>query len=337
MKERPIIFSEPMVRAILVGRKTQTRRVVKQVPHWQHCGRDIMEWGLSDCYTDDKGSHWLDIQTHVDDNSHDEIKCPYGERGDRLWVITIKEIPGWEGLYGAGDDGEVYRLRNGKPKRLKASQSGKYRRVSLCKDGGQHMMTVHEAVCRAFYGSPSILKLRTATPEVRHLDGNSLNNTPENLDWGTPSQNWDDRKCAGRGIHEQHHNAKLSMSIAKEMRESGKTAWVLAKEHGVSPKTVRNVLRGLTWVDYNSSPANYPRWASRLTLEITAVRVERLQGISEEDAVKEGVVPFAASRHTPANFRDGFTVLWQSIYGPGSWDANPFVWVLEFKRVEEVK
>lgn len=79
------------------------------------------------------------------------------------------------------------------------------------------------------------------------------------------------------------------------------------------------------------------RWASRITLEITAVRVERLQGISEEDAVKEGVVPFAASRHTPANFRDGFTVLWQSIHGPGSWGANPFVWVLEFKRVEGEK
>jgi hypothetical protein len=47
MKERPILFSGPMVNAILYGRKTQTRRVVKQVPHWEHCGKDIMEWGLS--------------------------------------------------------------------------------------------------------------------------------------------------------------------------------------------------------------------------------------------------------------------------------------------------
>lgn len=44
-----------------------------------------MEWGLSDCYTDE-GRHWLDIQTEVDDNSHTEIFCPYGVPGDRLWV-----------------------------------------------------------------------------------------------------------------------------------------------------------------------------------------------------------------------------------------------------------
>ena len=86
MKERPILFSGPMVRAILEGRKTQTRRIVKQVQHWQHCGKDIMEWGLSDCYTEEDGTHWLDIQTDVDDNSHNEIKCPFGQPGDRLWV-----------------------------------------------------------------------------------------------------------------------------------------------------------------------------------------------------------------------------------------------------------
>jgi len=86
MRERPILFSGPMVCAILGGAKTQTRRPVKQVPHWDHCGKDIMEWGLSDCYTDDDGRHWLDIQTDVDDNSHEEISCPYGRPGDRLWV-----------------------------------------------------------------------------------------------------------------------------------------------------------------------------------------------------------------------------------------------------------
>lgn len=98
MKERPILFSGPMVQAILANRKTQTRRVVKQVPpldctylKW-HEGpkagqpRWIMDWGLSGCYTDDNGQHWLDIQTDVDDNSHEEIFCPYGQPGDRLWV-----------------------------------------------------------------------------------------------------------------------------------------------------------------------------------------------------------------------------------------------------------
>ncbi|EMY7657184.1 hypothetical protein ACX9QK_003928 [Serratia marcescens] len=77
-----------------------------------------------------------------------------------------------------------------------------------------------------------------------------------------------------------------------------------------------------------------PRWASRITLEITAVRVERLNDISEEDAKAEGVTP---SQHiiTPpeALYRVGFLKLWQSIYGAESWSANPWVWVIEFRRV----
>ncbi|HEI9795030.1 TPA: hypothetical protein SLN52_003876 [Serratia marcescens] len=78
-----------------------------------------------------------------------------------------------------------------------------------------------------------------------------------------------------------------------------------------------------------------PRWASRILLEITAVRVERLNDISEEDAKAEGVAP---SQHiiTPpeALYRVGFLKLWQSIYGEESWGANPWVWVIEFNPVE---
>ncbi|HID3459572.1 TPA: hypothetical protein ACXE2W_002226 [Serratia marcescens] len=83
-----------------------------------------------------------------------------------------------------------------------------------------------------------------------------------------------------------------------------------------------------------SPSIHMPRWASRITLEITAVRVERLNDISEEDAKAEGVAP---SQHiiTPpeALYRVGFLKLWQSIYGEESWRANPWVWVIEFRRV----
>ncbi|HGM5387443.1 TPA: hypothetical protein ACKP07_000271 [Serratia marcescens] len=82
-----------------------------------------------------------------------------------------------------------------------------------------------------------------------------------------------------------------------------------------------------------------PRWASRITLEITAVRVERLNDISHEDAKAEGccygrgggIPDFAV---TPA---DHFPTLWASIYGEESWNANPWVWVIEFRRVEVEK
>ena len=80
-----------------------------------------------------------------------------------------------------------------------------------------------------------------------------------------------------------------------------------------------------------------PRWASRITLEVKSVRVERLQDISEDDARAEG-----ASR-TDWEYDDGeccdtdreaFSNLWNHINGPGAWEANPWVWVIEFDRVK---
>jgi hypothetical protein len=75
-----------------------------------------------------------------------------------------------------------------------------------------------------------------------------------------------------------------------------------------------------------------PRWASRLTLEITGVRVERLQEITEDDAEAEGVkplLPVADIRYRPA-----FQNLWEAINGKRApWESNPWVWVVEFKRV----
>jgi hypothetical protein len=75
-----------------------------------------------------------------------------------------------------------------------------------------------------------------------------------------------------------------------------------------------------------------PRTASRINLEITRVRVERLQDISERDAMAEGV---KNSLHLPGGrfARENFEHLWWSINGEGSWEANPWVWVVEFKRV----
>jgi hypothetical protein len=88
-----------------------------------------------------------------------------------------------------------------------------------------------------------------------------------------------------------------------------------------------------------------PRWASRITLEVTGVRVERLQDISEADAQAEGVTPKwepgCSGRLMEAlggfSFRpaaSAYADLWEQINGPGSWDANPWVWVVEFRRVE---
>ncbi|HHI2971623.1 TPA: hypothetical protein ACP5G9_000734 [Klebsiella pneumoniae] len=87
-----------------------------------------------------------------------------------------------------------------------------------------------------------------------------------------------------------------------------------------------------------------PRAASRILLEITDVRVERLNAISEEDARAEGIIdggclncgepdPCGCANPEP-DATDAFAYLWQSIYGQENWNANPWVWVIEFKRVE---
>ena len=119
------------------------------------------------------------------------------------------------------------------------------------------------------------------------------------------------------------------------------------------------------WVppEHETIPSiHMPRWASRLTLEVVSVRVERVQEISEEDAIAEGIQPCGAGWENylwhgggaPASLQDAwdwqysnyvegehggakgsFSSLWQLINAKRGfgWDANPFVWVVEFKRV----
>lgn len=86
-----------------------------------------------------------------------------------------------------------------------------------------------------------------------------------------------------------------------------------------------------------------PRWASRIDLEVTGVRVERLQDISRDDAKAEGCEHGDSCDHARLScadigclgpdYRIGYRTLWEQINGPGSWDANPWVWVVEFRRV----
>lgn len=78
-----------------------------------------------------------------------------------------------------------------------------------------------------------------------------------------------------------------------------------------------------------------PRWASRLLLEITDIRIEQLKEISEADAQAEGANPYLLNPLVPADtYTEAFQDLWESINGPESWDANPWVWAVSFKRIE---
>ena len=87
-----------------------------------------------------------------------------------------------------------------------------------------------------------------------------------------------------------------------------------------------------------------PRRASRITLEVTGVRVERLQDISEADSIAEGCTQnhngyFCGGPHAVsglkqmATARQAYRHLWESINGPESWAANPWVWAVSFRGV----
>lgn len=89
--------------------------------------------------------------------------------------------------------------------------------------------------------------------------------------------------------------------------------------------------------DYLGGPwkpsISMPRWASRITLEITNVRVERLQDISGPDCWAEGIEDAGWDCEKYGSVTYCYRDLWESIYGPGSWDRNDWVWVIEFKLI----
>lgn len=211
MKERPILMNTEMVKAILEGRKTQTRRVIKPIPQW------VYEAGKA---FDSNKNPYLQMGLNDDSGASWSKKCHYGKVGDRLWVReTFAEY-----------------------------------------------FSIH---------------------------------TPDDPDY-------------------------------------------LYKASDYSSDDYR--LKDIKW-----TPSIFmPKHACRLKLEITDIRVERVQEISPEDAVKEGIKVVS---HPSAiqelwgienlNYMcpmpdEAFSYLWNSINGKKedcSWDNNPYVWVIEFKRI----
>ena len=130
--------------------------------------------------------------------------------------------------------------------------------------------------------------------------------------------------------------------------QPGDRLWVRETWHDASSSLHSCALYRADGIDLHwgkwAPSIHMPRWASRITLEITSVRVERLQEISIEDAKAEGawgpddsivqkVADYFGTDIFSANPRKAFQMLWESINGPDSWAANPWVWAIEFRRV----
>ncbi|MHB8372228.1 MAG: ASCH domain-containing protein [Thermoplasmataceae archaeon] len=122
-----------------------------------------------------------------------------------------------------------------------------------------------------------------------------------------------------------------------------------ASEHWVQPHyKATDPTPELAYTDTDGEPTvrwkpsiHMPRWASRITLEITDIRVQRVQEITHGDALAEGVKAF--SENFPLQEKvmplscHAFANLWNSIYGKKGfgWDANPWVWTITFRRIEK--
>lgn len=148
---------------------------------------------------------------------------------------------------------------------------------------------------------------------------------------------WEGNLCKG-----DERSAARIYRASCEQRPGDYGLWSIPDDAYWKPHTKEHKFEG-AW----RPSIHMPRWASRILLEITDVRVERLNAISEEDAEAEGIDMEALydsqdcydciADHNMTGrptVTGAFKYLWESIYGEESWKANPWVWVIEFKRVE---
>lgn len=281
-KERPILFSGEMVRAVLDGRKTQTRRVCKKTS-----GGHLKEIGGN--------RRW-----HPEDPNAVDA-CPYGQPGDKEWRREPIPASGWYHVRGLLDE-------------------------SIGGDG--RAVWVDVVAKDAYLWGFS----REDDPESMGLDGDIDERTVE---WKRPGDHlWVRETWA---THECHDVSSAINRCGKssDLRVYRADGWSNGAAH----------MRG-RW----RPSIHMPRWASRITLKVTDVRVERVQDISEEDAIAEGItIPPAHigvdMSGMPIEHPDGhmgpvdiFAELWDSINakrngGIYSWESNPWVWVVEFERV----
>lgn len=146
---------------------------------------------------------------------------------------------------------------------------------------------------------------------------------------------WEEKLCKA-----DERSAARIYRASCEQKQGNYGLWSIPDDADWKPHTKDHQYEG-AW----RPSIHMPRWASRILLEITDVRVERLNDISEEEAITEGVPPaggllpdypgtFLTPKGDFATAKVAFQRLWESIYGDESWQANPWVWVIEFKRVE---
>lgn len=309
MKERPILFSAPMVRAVMTcakcGRVSDTfpcacgstdfvKTMTRRVKGLDAVNRDPDAWMV---VANKGGGNWL--FRRVDSCTFATARCPYGVPGDRLWVresdLYVSDCELWL-CRKTGLDGIGYEVWS--------------------RDGSEH-----------FAPDDRITAWEDWDKGMKELPKTVVS-------WSTTRYG------------QKNGSFTVGFCVNDTTKQISRTRPHHVKEYeAVFRRRVPSILM--------------PRWASRITLEITGVRVERLIEISRGDAMAEGC-PFKnmAEGDDP---RQWFAELWDLINGRGvrkvlknvtvhtpdkkhrdekpdvSWDTNPWVWVVEFARPEDLE
>jgi hypothetical protein len=392
MKERPTLFSGPMVQAILDGRKTQTRRIIKPQPSVIYLrGDGLYGWKDSDGF----------FQKHR--------TSPYGQPGDHLWVrrscyvAYSDEICDNDIIYGLTDD-RIYGICTQGENNYDKYNSCEWNPIES--NIGISKRRLHGGIGRADLLTDEIQRiwsegirgvvsakrasLKEGLPEYfnesqrQESDKISTSFGLYGFSWNAPFiiiAGSSSRRESGK-----QQSGKSSMGITGGELAGQKIAWsrdgrgktsdgeidrfrassieMGGRERINEPKECCTNIRNVTGFNLRhcsprltKRPSIYmPRRASRIDLEIIDVRVERLHDISEEDAIAEGINEdriiigmsctggLHSENYATRYFYDGcieggfdsavdaYLSLWASINGDGSWEANPWVWVIEFRK-----
>lgn len=187
------------------------------------------------------------------------------------------------------------------------------------------------------------LAIDSRYPEPRGMTAAGWPDTPVGYGWGL--NRWQHLAVGHRLWGKETHACESIGGATRDFihyRATPSSGRFLTHVAITGAQTWRNgVIPLYEWRGKWTPSIHMPRWACRLVLDVVDLRVERLQQISEADALAEGVVKVGSRWEvpgivaTPISARDAYKALWEFINGRGSWNENPWVRVISFKRASE--
>lgn len=388
MKARPILFSAPMVQALLEGRKTQTRRIVKPQPDFIYSLTDDI---IVAVHSNMEAIHDLNNSSNRRGIEVDSRFPELGLHGwfrwqdilsdevQRLWeegirgLVCVSRSQNKEGVFNCivvprkqesnevSSSNDLHGIpRIARTKDVAGASSGWNPREqqsgqSRVGNANRKLGGQKSARERLKMGDAPLLEVEQSgagSSQVGYNEGTLQSASSCASAWDEPVCNTKDSKLFpglilwvresfalendGEYYGENMPNDGRPVKHVEGIRDISNSYHLIPRYRATEPEphivTEKQFDDGDDHTRWKPS-IHMPRWASRLMLEITGVRVERLQDISEEDASAEGCFTPEASyaQNGPRAGMINYKWIWQSINGEASWNANPWVWALTFK------